>query len=366
MDEKKAAGFLQPFFSQCFYMQEKLEMEKTKNDQSEQTIFHQGIVYKKAIANYWVRVNGHVVRCSISSMLRKQLVYPTADPNSLRHVVREVNEIEHIDPVAVGDEVCLVDLQDGSGLITEILPRRSKLTRRTAVPMPGAHAFEQVIVSNIDQVVPVFAAANPQPKWNMLDRYLVSAESLELPVKICINKSDLARDTQGRLDQEIDKMVAIYQRIGYPVLMVSAKTGEGIDGLVNELSQRTSVLVGKSGVGKTSLLNAIQPGLGLRVNEVNAVTGKGKHTTTHMEMFSLDQGGFIVDTPGVREFGPWNVDEDDLALYFPEMRPFVGKCKFGLDCFHDEEPGCEIRKAVMAGKIDPRRYKSFLILQGGV
>lgn len=340
-------------------------MAINQNEVSERISVREGVVYKKAIGNYWVTVNGHVIRCSISSMLRKQLIYPTADPNSLRHVVRAVNEIEHVDPVAVGDEVRLVDALDGSGVITEILPRRSKLTRRTAVPMPGAHAFEQVIVSNVDQVVPVFAAANPQPKWNMLDRYLVSAESLALPVIICINKVDLARDLHGKLDDEIDQMVDIYRKIGYPVLLVSAKTGEGINQLVTALHQRISVLVGKSGVGKTSLLNAIQPGLGLRVNEVNMVTGKGKHTTTHMEMFSLDHGGNIVDTPGVREFGPWNVEEDDLALFFPEMRPYVGRCKFGLDCSHDEEPGCEIRKAVMNGKIDPRRYKSFLTLQGG-
>jgi ribosome biogenesis GTPase / thiamine phosphate phosphatase len=340
-------------------------MEISKDHEIDPIKVLHGVVYKKAIANYWVRVNGHLLRCSISSMLRKQLIYPTADPNSLRHVVRDVKEIEHVDPVAVGDEVRLVDADGEVGMITEVLPRRSKLTRRTAVPMPGAHAFEQVIVANIDQVVPVFAAANPQPKWNMLDRYLVSAESLDLPVTICINKVDLVRDVHGRLDQAIDQMLEIYRKIGYPVVLVSAKTGEGIEELVKVLSGRTSVFVGKSGVGKTSLLNAIQPGLGLRVNEVSLVTGKGKHTTTHMEMFPLDNGGNIVDTPGVREFGPWNVEEDDLAMFFPEMQPYVGKCKFGLDCFHDDEPGCEIRKAVMAGKIDPRRYQSLLTLQGG-
>jgi ribosome biogenesis GTPase len=134
------------------------------------------------------------------------------------------------------------------------------------------------------------------------------------------------------------------------------------------LSGKLSVLVGKSGVGKTSLLNALQPGLGLRVNAVSQVTGKGKHTTTHLEMFSLSGNGFngagaIVDTPGVREFGPWNVDEEDLALFFPEMRPFVGRCKFGLDCRHDEEPGCAIRKAVLAGQVSPRRYHNLLTLQ---
>jgi ribosome biogenesis GTPase len=144
-------------------------------------------------------------------------------------------------------------------------------------------------------------------------------------------------------------------------VLTSAFTGKGIDELRRELSNRISVFVGKSGVGKTALLNALQPGLGLRVREVNQVTGKGKHTTTNLEMFPLESGGAIVDTPGTREFGLWQF-EDDLALLFPEMRPLVGKCRFGVDCQHDEEPGCAIRKAVMQGQINPRRYQSYLLL----
>jgi ribosome biogenesis GTPase / thiamine phosphate phosphatase len=324
----------------------------------------QGIVYRKSTGSYYVFVQGHIIPCSISSRLRKQLIYPTADPNSLRHVVREVKELEHVDPVAVGDEVRFIDAQDGTGMIVEILPRHTRLTRRTAAPMPGAHTFEQVIVANVDQVIPVFAAANPAPKWRLLDRYLVSAESLQLPALICINKIDLAQDENGALETEIQAVVEMYQKIGYPVVLTSAVSGEGQTELLRNLSGHTSVFVGKSGVGKTSLLNALQPGLGQRVNEVSQVTGKGKHTTTHLEMFPLDVGGAIVDTPGVREFGPWDIDQDDLALYFPEMRPLVGQCKFGLDCRHDAEPGCVIRKAVMEGVIHPLRYQSFLLMKG--
>ncbi len=327
----------------------------------------QGIVIRKSTGMYTVLASGRQIPCAISNRLRKRLIYPTADPNSLRPVVREVKEIEHVDPVAIGDEVLWLDAKDGSGMILEILPRRSVFTRRTSVPMPGAHPFEQVIVANVDQVAPVFAAASPQPKWNMLDRYLVSAESLDLPSVIIINKIDLLGG-DGERKKELLEAVGEYQRIGYPVVLVSAATGEGLEELREMLSGKLSVLVGKSGVGKTSLLNTLQPGLGLRVNAVSQVTGKGKHTTTHLEMFSLSGNGFngagaIVDTPGMREFGPWNVDEDDLALFFPEMRPFVGRCKFGLDCRHNEEPGCAIRKAVLAGQVSPRRYSNLLTMQ---
>jgi ribosome biogenesis GTPase len=244
-------------------------------------------------------------------------------------------------------------------MIVEVLPRRSRMTRRSAVPMPGAHPFEQVIVANLDQVVAVFAAAQPAPKWGLLDRYLVSAEACELPALICITKLDLL---QGR-DSELLEALEIYRKIGYPVLLTSAVGGEGLDDVRAALQGRVSALLGKSGVGKTSLLNALQPGLGLRVNQVNERTGKGKHTTTHAEMYPLDglagmENTAIVDTPGIREFGLWEIDGEDLAHYFPEMRPLVGRCRFGLDCRHDEEPGCAIRKAVTAGQVSPYRYKS--------
>jgi ribosome biogenesis GTPase / thiamine phosphate phosphatase len=244
-----------------------------------------------------------------------------------------------------------------------VLPRRNKLARRSAVPMPSARPFEQVIVANVEQVVPVFAAAKPVPKWHLLDRYLVSAESAGLDALICITKVDLVQDETGRLNEEIETAAETYRNIGYRVILASSVTGQGLPELKQALQERVSVLLGKSGVGKTSLLNALQPGLGLRVNEVSRVTGKGKHTTTHLEMFPLEFGGAIVDTPGIREFGLWDVDEEDLAHFFPEMRPYLGSCRFGLDCSHNEEPGCSIRKAVSAGKISPFRYQSYMRLK---
>jgi len=316
-----------------------------------------GIVFRKTLGHYTVHVDGRELDCVLSSLLHKQLNYSTADPTSMRRRVQSVREIEHVDPIAIGDRVRFVDAGDGSGMITGILPRDSKLSR--PAPVPGQRVFEQVIVSNADLVIPVFAAASPMPKWGLLDRYLVTAEAAGLPALIVITKLDLASENH-KLQADLET----YRRIGYPIHMVSTPTGEGIEELKETLRGKTSVLIGKSGVGKTSLLNAIQPGLGLRVREVGkGDLGKGRHTTTHLEMFDLGFGGSLVDTPGMREFGLWNITEEELAHLFPEMADLVGGCKFGMSCHHDSEPGCTIRKAVMDGGISPHRYKSYMNLR---
>jgi ribosome biogenesis GTPase / thiamine phosphate phosphatase len=331
-------------------------------DTSKTNPHDRGVVVKKNIGNYHVRTDRGVFSCALSSRLHKQLIYTAANPNSLHHTVSEVKTLDKVDPVAVGDIVRFVEAQDGTGLIVEVLPRRNCLSRRD--PYPGAHLFEQIIVANVDYLIPVFAAANPTPKWGMLDRYLASAESLDLSALIVITKLDLVRAPGESLDGEIRQAIDEYRRIGYPVLLTSSLTGEGLDELRQTLKGRVSAFVGKSGVGKTALLNAIKPGLGLRVGEVGRGNlGKGKHTTSHVEMVPLSFGGEVVDTPGMREFGLHDMDGEDLALFFPEMRPFVGQCKFGLDCLHDEEPGCAIRKAVVAGRISPLRYQSYLRLK---
>ena len=321
-----------------------------------------GTVTKKTIGAYVVQVpgassgaSGQMVTCAISNRLRKELVFPIADPTSFRRRVMAVEEIGAVDPVAVGDRVIFTDSGDGGGMITEVLPRRSKLARQAA----GAKPLEQVIVANLDQVVLVFAAAHPEPKWNLLDRYLVSAEASGIPPLICITKLDLLAD-----DVELKAEVENYRRIGYRAVLTSTVTGTGIDAFKAEVHGRMSAFIGKSGVGKTSLLNTIEPGLGLRVNEVSQSTDKGKHTTTHLEMFALQGGGQVVDTPGLREFGLWQVTKTDIALFFPEMRPWVGTCQFGADCGHASEPGCAIKRAVSQGHISHRRYESFLKLAG--
>jgi ribosome biogenesis GTPase / thiamine phosphate phosphatase len=313
-----------------------------------------GVVFRKNLGHYTVHTNGRELDCTLSSLNHKQLIYSTADPTSMRLRVQAVREIEHADPIAIGDRVHYVDAGGGRGMITEVLPRLSKFSR--PAPVPGQRVFEQIIVSNADQVIPIFSVASPTPKWRLLDRYLVAAEAAGLPAMIVITKLDLAWK-----NPEFEEELEIYTRIGYPVLQLSSVTGEGIDGLKSALQGRTSVLVGKSGVGKTSLLNAIQPGLGLRVKEVSkGELGKGRHTTTHYEMFELDFGGTIVDTPGMREFGLWDITADELASHFPEMADHLGRCKFGLSCRHDREPGCAIRQAVMAGTISPYRYQSYM------
>ncbi len=318
-----------------------------------------GIVFKKMLGFYNVHYHDQVIRCAVSSKLWKDFETTKLPGISLRRV-KDIRE-KHMDPVAIGDHVAFIPIPDGSGMIVDVLPRQNFLARRSAKPMPGAHAFEQVIAANLEKVVPVFAAANPKPKWHLLDRYLVTAELYGIPATVVVTKFDLV---QGKFEeQELMTVVERYRAIGYPVVLTSAKKGDGLETLQHKLANYRSVLVGKSGVGKTSLLNALEPGLGLRVKANSQKTGKGRHTTSHMEMFSLSQGGAIIDTPGVREFGIWDLSPEDIAYYFPEMATLLGHCKFGLSCQHDEEPGCAIRQAVMEGSISPYRYKSYLRLK---
>ncbi len=268
---------------------------------------------------------------------------------------------ERGDWVVPGDLVRFRPLTGTTGQIVEVLPRRNKLSRRSAVPMPGAAPFEQLIAANIDQVTPVFAAANPAPKWGMLDRYLALAEAEDLPALIVITKADLAAGAEAQ-EAGLDEAVQDYRRIGYRVILTSVVDGTGIDELRAALAGKISVFLGKSGVGKSALLNALQPGLGQRTGEVSQVTGKGKHTTTHLEMFPLESGGSLIDTPGVREFGLWDIGGAEMAYLFREFAPYLGGCRFGMGCRHDEEPDCAIRRAVVEGAISPRRYQSYLHL----
>jgi ribosome biogenesis GTPase / thiamine phosphate phosphatase len=309
------------------------------------TISTNGMITKKLNQQYWVAAGEQTFVCAAPLL-------PTGKPGRSRPL-----------DAVVGDQVRLELAPDGRALLAEVLPRRNWLSRRSAIPMPGAHAHEQMIAANVDQLAPVFAVARPAPKWNLLDRYLALAEAQEIPALVCITKLDLASDAAGAVDDEIVQAAADYRRIGYTVILTSSHTGAGVDELRQALQGKLTVLLGKSGVGKTALLNAVQPGLGQRVGAVSQVTGKGKHTTTHLEMFPLEGGGALVDTPGTREFGLWDIEPDELAFCFREIRPWLGRCRFGMGCNHDQEPGCAVRQAVTQGQISPRRYQNYLNLK---
>lgn len=311
-----------------------------------------GIVYKKSTGSYWVDVDGQTVVCSISSRLRKLLIYPPRDRSSLGYLkVDAVLDAPIVDPVAIGDHVRFVDAGAGEGMIVEVLPRAAKLTRRA----PGRKPLEQVVVANADQIVVVTAASYPVPDLVMLDRYLVSAEAAEVPALIVFTKWD----EEAERRPYVEETIADYRRIGYPVISTSAVSGLGLTEFHEAVQGRLSVLVGMSGVGKSSLLNAIQPGLGLRVNDVSEHHGEGRHTTTQLQMFPLDSGGYIVDTPGMREFSLWDIPQDEIIELFPEAEDYIGGCKFN-NCTHTNEPHCAVRRAVEEGHIAQQRYRSYL------
>jgi ribosome biogenesis GTPase / thiamine phosphate phosphatase len=250
--------------------------------------------------------------------------------------------------VVVGDIVRL-EPEPGGDLygIVGIEPRRSLLARR----VPEGRGARPV-AANVDQVVVVTAARNPDPIPQLIDRLLVLAEANSIPAAVVVNKTDL------------EPAPALSERMraaGYPVHRTSTKSGEGIAELALALAGRTSVVTGPSGAGKSSLLNAVEPGLTLRTREVSARVGRGRHTTVSAVMIPLSAGGFLMDTPGYSEVGLWGIEPRDLAYCFPEMRPLVDECRYG-DCRHVSEPGCAVRSGVNDRLVAPDRYESYRVL----
>jgi ribosome biogenesis GTPase len=232
------------------------------------------------------------------------------------------------------------------GLIERVEPRHGLLTR-------ASRGREHVLVANVDQVVFVVSLVEPELKPHLIDRYLASAEQGGISPLLCLNKADLV---DRALYQPI---VGLYNQLGVPTLLTSAADGTGIDRLREALRGRETVFSGQSGVGKSSLLNAIQPGLGLRVREVSEVNQKGRHTTTTADLIRLDFGGWVVDTPGVRQFGLWDVIPEEVEGFFPEFRPFVPLCAYP-DCTHTHEDRCAVKRAVHRRQISASRYTSYL------
>jgi ribosome biogenesis GTPase len=259
--------------------------------------------------------------------------------------------------VAVGDRVWVLPDGPRGGKIEQIEERTSVLSRqRPGMDTPA----EDVILANPDQALVVFAAAQPEPHLRMLDRFLVVAEHNELATVICVNKVDVAGGEAAR------ELFGLYETIGYLVIYTSATTGEGIDALRELLCDRITVVTGPSGVGKSSLLNAIHPDLHLETGDLRSFEGKGKHTTRNAQLFALPFGEatFVADTPGIRELGLYEIDPADLSHYFIEMKPFLYDCRYP-GCTHDHEPECAVRIAVANGQISPERYDSYLRLLHG-
>ena len=259
------------------------------------------------------------------------------------------------DLIAVGDWVHLSKHEDGTVMIEEIEERESKFSRMA--PMARGD-YEQIIIANLDQTVFVFSCADPSPKMRMLDRFLIIAEEQGIPSMIVANKSDLLSRREAK------RLFGHYPRLGYELIFTSAKKKRGLRKLRKKLDGKISVLAGPSGVGKTSLLNALQPNLGLAVREVSEGTRKGKHTTVVREMFPLEKGGYIADTPGLKALSLWDIEPEELDAYFPELAERVPDCQFS-SCTHIEEPGCAVIEAVENGRIHPERYESYLRIRLG-
>jgi len=256
------------------------------------------------------------------------------------------------DLVVIGDRVAVAPQGDGNAMIESVEPRRTRFSRRQ--PGPRGSWKEDMIVANLDQVLVVFACADPMPHLRMVDRFLVVAEHNEVEAVVVANKVDLVGLPAARA------IFAGYEVIGYPVHYVSAREGIGLEALDDRLVGRVSVVTGPSGVGKSTLLNAIQPGLRIETGAVSETVHKGRHTTTSAVLHPLTApgGGYVADTPGLRELGLWQVPPEELAWCFPEMREYLGRCAFN-DCRHLTEPRCAVLGAVAAGGISAERHDSY-------
>lgn len=263
-----------------------------------------------------------------------------------------LQKLEVTNPVAVGDQVDLEIQSDGTAIISNIHLRQNYIPRSATHGRRG----EQILISNVDMAWVVQSIRQPQLKTGFIDRFLVTCEAYEVKAGVVINKTDLA----NKKDQNfIDDMVQLYTGLGYPVLTTSIQDPVSIENLRKELNDRVSVFIGPSGVGKTSLLTAADPSIERKIREVSDYSGKGKHTTTFAELIPLESGGFLADTPGIRELGLVNIEKAELSHYFPEMAEAGRQCKF-YNCTHNHEPGCNVMDAFEKGEIHAERYNSYL------
>lgn len=292
-----------------------------------------GLIIKAQSGFFWVETGEGIVVCQLRGKLKQG---------------RATGDI-----AALGDHVLITKLQDGSGAIEQVEERKQALVRLD--PRPQGQ-YQQILLANADQAVFVFACANPDPKLKMLDRFLIIAEKQKIPPIIVANKIDLVENAKN--------IFGLYENIGYRVIYTSTKNNIGIDELKKQLQNKISALAGPSGVGKSSLLNEIQNELGLRVNEISKSMNKGKHTTVTREMFKLNDGGYVADTPGWKSLALWDTEPEEVDAYFPELKNLVSQCQFS-NCSHQHEPNCAVLTALKENKIHQARYDSFIRLRTG-
>lgn len=310
------------------------------------TELHEGIVIRLTAGSCLVQTDACLVQCSLRGNLKKEFTF-AANAAGPRRVLRTKLQA-YVDTVTVGDRVRFRDTHRDAGVIEEVLPRRSRFVRR------GFRGREQTIVCNLELVVVVFAATEPHLDPWKLDRFLVAAEGEGLDAVIVANKVDL---TDGLIPEAYGEFL----NAGYRVIGSSAHRTVGIEEIREALRGRVSAVVGPSGVGKSSLLNAIHPGLNLRTSDIGLVTHKGRHTTTAAQLIPLESGGWVADTPGLRQMFLLPRPVDEIAGSFPEFAPYLGRCEYS-NCRHLAEIDCAIKLAAQSGAISPRRYEGYRIL----
>lgn len=293
-----------------------------------------GLVIKNTGSWYLVKTDeGNCVECKIKGNFR-------------------LKGIRSTNPVAVGDYVHIILNQEGTAFISEIEDRKNYIIRRASNLSKQSH----IIAANLDQCMLIVTVSYPETSTTFIDRFLASAEAYRVPVKLIFNKIDTYNEEEQHY---LDALIHLYTSIGYPCFKVSAKQQIGIDTITNELEGKITLLSGHSGVGKSTLINAILPEATAKTGEISSVHKKGMHTTTFSEMFALPNDGYLIDTPGIKGFGTFDMEEEEIGHYFPEIFQTSADCKYG-NCTHRNEPGCAVRQAVENHYISESRYNSYL------
>lgn len=293
-----------------------------------------GLVIKNTGSWYLVKTDeGNCVECKIKGNFR-------------------LKGIRSTNPVAVGDYVHIILNQEGTAFISEIEDRKNYIIRRASNLSKQSH----IIAANLDQCMLIVTVNYPETSTTFIDRFLASAEAYRVPVKLIFNKIDTYNEEEKSY---LEALIHLYTNIGYPCFKVSAKQQIGIEAINNELEGKITLLSGHSGVGKSTLINAILPDATAKTGEISSVHKKGMHTTTFSEMFELPQNGYLIDTPGIKGFGTFDMEEEEIGHYFPEIFRTSADCKYG-NCTHRNEPGCAVRQAVENHHISESRYNSYL------